>query len=132
MIGFIFGNLVTNKIDPRTYLASVSPDSIRMFLFNQSPLAGSLLLLALLTAAALASAALSFVLRNNDWLKNKARKTSESAQETIQSERVQNIIQNKYTRYVFLVVSAAALIILPRIWVATGIMCLAQWGFTLF
>lgn len=114
--GFIFGYLIANNIDPRSYLASVSPDSIRMFLFNQSPLMGSLLLLALMTGTALASAALSFTLRNNDWLKVNAHKTSASAQGIFQSERVQNIIHNKYAGYGFLTLSAAMLIILPRTW----------------
>ncbi len=87
-----------------------------MFLFDQSPLVGSLLLFALLTAAAVASAALSFFIRNNDWLKINARKTSESAQGFMRSERVTNVLQNKYARYGFWLVAAAALIILPRIW----------------
>ncbi len=77
VIGFIFGKLIENGIDPRTYLPSVSPDSVEMFLFNQSPLVGSLLLLVLITGVAVASAALSFTLRNNDWLKAKASKSSE-------------------------------------------------------
>ena len=54
VIGFIFGTLMSNHIDPRTYLPSVSPESIRMFLFNQTPLVGSLMLFALLTASGLA------------------------------------------------------------------------------
>jgi ABC-type branched-subunit amino acid transport system permease subunit len=116
VIGFVFGNLIAKNIDPRAYLASVSPDSVRMFLFNQSPLIGSLLVFVLIMVSALASAALSFFLRNSDWLKVKTRSTSESARGTIRSERVQNILQNKYTRYAFLVVSAVALIILPRVW----------------
>ena len=114
--GFIFGKLIENGIDPRTYLPSVSPDSVRMFLFNQSPLVGSLLLLVLITGAALASAALSFTLRNNDWLKAKSSKTSETVQGSIRSERVSNIVHNKYARYGFLIAFALALIILPRVW----------------
>ena len=50
-IGFIFGELIANKIDPRSYLPSVSPESVKMFLFNQSPLMGSLLLLVLITGS---------------------------------------------------------------------------------
>ena len=30
VIGFLFGELIANKIDPRTYLPSVSPESIRV------------------------------------------------------------------------------------------------------
>ncbi len=116
VIGFIFGELIANKIDPRTYLPSVSPESIQLFLFNQSPLTGSLMLFAVLTASGLAAAALFFFLRNNDSVKSSARKASESVWGTIRSERVSGIAQNKYTRYAALLAFAAILIILPRTW----------------
>ena len=116
VIGYIFGVAISNKIDPRGYLASVSPESVRMFLFNQSPLIGSLLLLILMVVSALAAAGLSFVFRNNDWLKNTARKTSDSAFCVLRSERVTSLVQNKYARDAAMAVLAAALIILPRTW----------------
>jgi ABC-type branched-subunit amino acid transport system permease subunit len=116
VIGFLFGELISNKIDPRTYLPSVSPESIKLFLFNQTPLTGSLMLFAVLTASGLAAAALSFFLRSNDRVKSSSRKASESVSGTIRSERVQNILQNKYTRYASLLAFAAILIILPRTW----------------
>ncbi len=116
VVGFIFGELIANKIDPRTYLPSVSPESIQLFLFNQSPLTGSLMLFAVLTASGLAAAALFFFLRNNDSVKSSARKASESVWGTIRSERVVGIAQNKYTRYAALLAFAAILIILPRTW----------------
>ncbi|RPJ23528.1 MAG: hypothetical protein EHM33_20665, partial [Chloroflexi bacterium] len=87
-----------------------------MFLFNQSPLVGSLLLFALLTASGLAAACLSFFLRNNDGLKSKARQASDSVWDTIRSERVSGIVQNQYSRTIFLLIAAAILIILPRTW----------------
>jgi ABC-type branched-subunit amino acid transport system permease subunit len=115
-IGFIFGTLIANKVDPRTYLPSVSPESIRMFLFNQTPLTGSLMLLALLAAAGLAGAAVAFFLRNNDRLKSGARNAYDSAWDVVQSERVASITQNKYSRTIFLLIAAAILLILPRTW----------------
>jgi ABC-type branched-subunit amino acid transport system permease subunit len=116
VIGLIFGTLNANRIDPRTYLPSVSPESIRMFLFNQSALTGSLILLVLLTASGLAGAALSFFLRNSEGLKSRARKASDSVLGTVRSERVSSIVNNPYSRYVFLFIVAALLIILPRMW----------------
>jgi ABC-type branched-subunit amino acid transport system permease subunit len=116
VIGFIFGTLNANKIDPRTYLPSVSPESIRMFLFNQSPLTGSLMQFALLTASGLAGAAVSFFLRNSARLKSSASKASDSVRDVIRSERVSGIVNNPYSRYVFLFIVAALLIILPRTW----------------
>jgi ABC-type branched-subunit amino acid transport system permease subunit len=115
-IGFIFGTLTANKIDPRTYLPSVSPESIRMFLFNQPPLTGSLMLIALLTVSGLAGAALAFFLRSNDRIKSGARKASNSVGDTLQSERVANITKNRYVRMAFLLLLAIILIALPRTW----------------
>jgi len=116
VIGFIFGTLSANRIDPRTYLPSVSPESIRMFLFNQNALTGSLMLLVLLTASGLAGAALSFFLRNSDRVKSGARKASDSVSGIVQSQRVSSVVNNPYSRYVFLFIVAAVLIVLPRTW----------------
>lgn len=116
VIGFLFGTLIANKIDPRTYLPAVSPESIRMFLFNQSPLTGSLMLFGLLTASGLAGAGLSFFLRNSERVKSNAQKVSTSILGAIQSERVTGVVRNPYFRYVALFMAAAILIILPRTW----------------
>jgi ABC-type branched-subunit amino acid transport system permease subunit len=114
--GFIFGTLTTNGIDPRTYLPSVSPESVKMFLFNQPPIIGSLLIFGLLAGSGLAAAALAFFLRNNDWLKTSTQRASDSVSGFIRSERLTNIAQNQYARYGFLLIFAAILIILPRTW----------------
>ena len=114
--GLIFGTLIANKIDPRTYLPSVSPESVKMFLFNQSPLVGSLILLVLMILSGLAGAVLSFFLRNSDRLKSGARKASNSIWDATQSGRVMSIKQNKYARVALLVLIAIHLIILPRTW----------------
>lgn len=116
VIGFIFGELNANRIDPRTYLPSVSPESIRLFLFEQSPLVGSLLLFALLTLSSLAAAALSYFLRNNEGVKANARKASGSVSGVFRSERVTRLVGNKYARYVSLLVVAIILVVLPRTW----------------
>jgi len=116
VIGFIFGTLIANKIDPRTYLPSVSPESIRMFIFNQSPLTGSILQFILLSLSGLAGAALSFFLRNNNSLKTGAGKAYTSVGQFFQSERVSSITKHKYSRPITLLIIAAILIILPRTW----------------
>lgn len=116
VIGFIFGTFIANRVDPRTYLPSVSPESVRMFLFNQSPLTGSLMLLGLLTISGLAGAALSFFLRNSERVRSGASKASGSVMGIFRSERVSKITNNPYSRYVFLFIAAALLIILPRTW----------------
>lgn len=115
-IGLVFGNLGVNNIDPRAYLPAVSPDAIKMYIFGLSPLVGSLLLFVLMTISSLASAALSFFLRNSEWLKGKSQNSIEFALGYFESEQAQNIIQNKYARYGFWAIIATALLILPRTW----------------
>lgn len=115
-IGLIFGTLLSNNIDARTYLPSVSPESIRMFLFNETPITGSLMLLALLSISGAAGSAVSFFLRNNDGLKSRARNAMDSVWNIARSERVTGITQNKYSRTIFLLIVAAILLILPRTW----------------
>lgn len=116
VIGFIFGTLNANAIDPRTYLPMVSPESTKLFLMNQSPLAGSLMLLGVLAVSGLVGAGLSFYLRTYDVMKNGTRKASESFRDVVRSERVAKVTSSPYARYGFWLLVAALLIILPRTW----------------
>jgi len=114
--GLIFGTLAASHIDVRTYLASVSPDSIRMFLFNLDPIPGSLAVTGLLTVSALAGAALALTLRTNMRVKSMFSSTKEALIKAKNSQQVVNITQSRYARFVFMGLIAAALIILPRTW----------------
>ncbi|MGE5463675.1 MAG: hypothetical protein ACM3PS_09980, partial [Syntrophothermus sp.] len=116
VIGIIFGTLLSNKIDPRTYLPSVSPESIRMFLFNQSALAGSQMLLILLTLSGLAGAALSFFVRHSDRVKSGGRKLSSSLSDAAHSKGVTAVTHNRYSRLALLLLIAILLLVLPRTW----------------
>jgi len=116
VIGLIFGMLNSNHIDPRPYLPSVSPESIRMFLFNQAPLTGSLILLTLQAASSWAGAVISFFLRSNHGLRSRVSTTSDSILNIHRSERVARILKNKTSRSIFLLIAAAILLILPRTW----------------
>jgi len=116
LIGFLFGGLNANKIDPRTYLPSVSPESIKMFLFEREPLTGSLMMFALLTLSALTGAVLSYFLRSNNGIKSGARAATDSVSGIIRSERMTRLFNNKYTRYVLVLIFAILLIIFPRVW----------------
>jgi len=116
VIGFLFGGLNSSKIDPRTYLPSISPESIKMFLFGQTSLVGSLMIFALLTFSALAGAALSYFLRSNNGLKSGTSAATNSISAVMRSERMTSLLQNKYARYVMMLVFAAILLILPRTW----------------
>ena len=87
-----------------------------MFLFNKTPIVGSLILFATITASGLAASVLAFFLRNNDGLKSNARKAWNSIVGVVHSERVSGITQNRYSRTISLLVIAILLIILPRTW----------------
>jgi len=116
VLGLIFGGLLANQIDPRAYLPAVSPDSIKMFLLNQSSLMGSVLLFALIAASVSASAGLAFFLRNSGWVENKSKQTFNALSGILPAERAASLSRNPYARYAFWALSAAALIILPRAW----------------
>lgn len=112
----IFGTLASRQIDVRTYLASVSPESIKLFLFNLGPIPGSLAIFSLLTASALGGAALAITMRTNARVKNLFFQLGEKVRTTAQSKRVTDLTHNKYTRYILIALAAAALLILPRTW----------------
>lgn len=113
---FFFGVLNVNQVDPRVYLAAVSPEAIKMFLFNQTPAAGSLLIFGLILLATLAGAAAAFGLRHNEGLKRSTREASEKLANLKYQPAVTRFTQNPYARYVIWLVIAVLLIILPRTW----------------
>jgi ABC-type branched-subunit amino acid transport system permease subunit len=115
-IGYLFGTLLQNGVDPRTYLPSVSPELIRMFIFDQAPLPGSLLILALMAASGIGSAVLVFNIRNSQWPKTAYYKVAQSTYDFASSEKVIRVTTNPYTRYAGLLALAIILIILPRTW----------------
>ena len=114
--GFIFGVVAANHIDVRAYLVSVSPESIALFTFNQSPLIGALCLLGVMTISSAASAMLAVSTRTNLKFKNWLNQTSSSIADSFHSQRVSDLARNKYVRYGLILLGALALIILPRIW----------------
>jgi hypothetical protein len=116
VVGFIFGTLNANGIDPRMYLPMVSPESTSLFLLNQSPLTGSLMLLGVLAVSGSVGAVLSFFLRTHDGIRSGARKASASFHDAVRSERVAKVTSSPYARYGFWLLVAALLIILPRTW----------------
>lgn len=112
--GFVFGTLLAKGIDVRTYLVSVAPETIKLFLFNSS--SGAVLLFGVLTGSSFTGALLASQLRGSLWLKNTARLAGNRAQGIVQSPALARFSQNRWARYTALAALAAALIILPRQW----------------
>ena len=116
LVGFIFGTLLANKIDVRAYLVSVSPESIKLFLFNQNALTGSLLLLASIYLSSLAGSVIAFTARNSSKYQNLLKKSGSSVQDLFHSPTIKKLTQNTWSRYGFMLLAALAMIILPRTW----------------
>ncbi len=116
VVALVFGMLAANKIDVRTYLVAISPESIKMYLFGQDAVTGSLLSLVLLTVSSVAGSALAVTLRTNAKVRGFFQKAAESYTNAIHSERAIKLRNNPSARYAFLALVAAALIILPRTW----------------
>jgi ABC-type branched-subunit amino acid transport system permease subunit len=114
--GFLFGSLAANHIDVRPYLASVSPDTISLFLFNLGSVPGSLVLFGMMTLATMAGSVLAVTLRTSIKFKTMLNKTSEAFQSKIQSPIVTTITHNKFAGYGMILLAAVAMIILPRTW----------------
>ena len=115
LTGFIFGSLKANGVDPRTYLVALSPDTIQLYLFNQTqPLTGALLLAGSLVGSALLGAGI--------WLAWRVRLAGLFIQVISrtaglsQSPAVKQVISSPWARYAAWAALAAALILLPRTW----------------
>ena len=116
IIGYIFGTFEASKIDVRSYLVSVSPESIRLFLYGQNPMIGISILLISMTLSSLIGSVLAHSMRTGTKYKAILQNTNASIQNVIHSPQITNLTQNKYTRSVLILLGAIALIILPRTW----------------
>ncbi|RPJ51822.1 MAG: hypothetical protein EHM21_01780 [Chloroflexi bacterium] len=111
-----YGWLLANKIDPRTYLAQVSPASMRIFLFGQSPATAFIYYLILMTVSALLGGLLAFGLRRATLgrrLRGWFQKTSAT---TSGLPVVKQLRRSPYTIYVVYLLVAILLFFLPRAW----------------
>lgn len=116
LIGFIFGSLAVNKIDVRSYLVSVSPESIKLFLYDQEPVVGSLLMLVSMVLSSLVGSTLACNMRTNGKYKTIVENASSSIMSLFHSPQINALAKNKFARNGLLILSALVMIILPRTW----------------
>lgn len=117
VIGMLFGSVAPAEMTVlRSYLVSVSPDSINLFLFGQGAVAGSLMVFGILFLSGISGALLSVITRNSDRLKNLLADGRTKSISFIGSPRVVAFSQNQYARYGMLLLAAILLIIIPRWW----------------
>lgn len=108
---FIFGSVDAAGTDMRTYLPQVSPNAIKLFLFNLSLPGGALLHLVVLTLAGLAGGLLSYFLRAVHFGQVVFGGISNAASAvTKQARRFPRIILIVY------ILIGVVLILMPRVW----------------
>lgn len=116
VLAFIFGSLLDKQIDVRKYLVSVSPESIKLFLFDQTTALGGVLEFILTVIAAyLGGYAYYFFTQNKNVLSFK-QSTSEKYQEVATSDSTKAFLANPIVKMVFFALIALALIFIPQNW----------------
>ncbi len=112
----IYGELLAQKIDPRAYLAMVSPDSMQIFLFKQSAGIAFIFHLLLMAATSLLGGLLAFGIRKAA-LGQKFRRWTESiSKRTSGQTLIGQLRRAPYTIYIVFALVAVILFFLPRTW----------------
>jgi ABC-type branched-subunit amino acid transport system permease subunit len=114
--GLIFGILIGSGTDIRTYLISLSPDTIRLFLFQLGVPAGPLALLAVLALSGLCGGLLGSWVRWSGAVKSAGGRMVGRVVSLTHSQRLAAWSQDRKVRLGALLVFALAMIFLPRIW----------------
>lgn len=108
-------NLLQTDTDVRRYLAALSPDSIKIFLLNLGGM-GSLVHLVLFTVMSILGSGLAIVFRSDSvtkgwqWINGLISKIKEKTNGAVPA------VVRKYGIYLFYLVAAAIVLILPKIW----------------
>jgi ABC-type branched-subunit amino acid transport system permease subunit len=116
VFSLIYGWLLAKNIDPRPYLAMVSPDSMQTFLFQQSPGIAFFLHLILMTVSSVLGGLLAFGLRKAS-LRQRLRAWFQKTSATIREQSlVKQLRRAPYTIYIIYLLIAIVLFFLPRAW----------------
>ena len=112
LFAWFMGDIYANGADLRNYLSALSPNVIKFYNFNQSPITGAIYNFLLLLGAALIGAFLESYFFTQQAVRNFPKKVGEF----FRSPVVTSTWSNPVTRYVLIVLGIGAAIILPRIW----------------
>lgn len=116
LLSLLFGALLINKVDVRTYLVSISPDSVKLFLFGQTPVLGGVYHLGIAVVTGLLGAFFAHFFRSNQTIRKLFSTASDSMTQLLGSSQVASAIHNPYVKIILYLVLAAILIIVPRYW----------------
>lgn len=115
-LALIFGGLAEQQIDVRKYLVSVSPASIKLFLFEQSPLMGGLLEFGLSVLSAVIGGMFYYLLNAVPNVTVARKNIGNNYLSLIESPKTKAILSDPKFKITVYLLIAAALIIIPRNW----------------
>ncbi len=116
VISVFFGTMLIIKVDIRNYLVNISPESTKLFLFDQTPVLGGAYHFGIALITSFAGAFLAHFTRTNQSLKNFIANSKRSVSDFSGSPKVVNTLNNQYFKIGSYLVLAALLIIIPRQW----------------
>lgn len=115
LFGYVMGTLYAGGADMRKYLAELSPEDVKFFIFNLEPSTGALALFGLLSVTGLAGGLLSRIFRSEG-----RRSISHGINNGLGSITRQSFIKrvwgNRWTRYFLLGLLLVVLALLPSQW----------------
>jgi branched-chain amino acid transport system permease protein len=114
--GWIYGWLIANEVDPRPYLSMVSPDSMKLFLFNLEVLPASLLHIAILTLSGLLGGLGSYYLQNISLRETSKTWISPISERLNRSPLFLKVFRSSISIYILFVLIAVLTFFLPRMW----------------
>jgi branched-chain amino acid transport system permease protein len=112
----IVGSFQAQGTDLRPYLSMVSPDAIRLFLFNQNAAVGAIAHFALFTLSGLAGSALAYGSRHMNWRKAMGSRFT-TLVESLRINLIVDLLRRyPYAVYVMYALLAVLMFFLPRVW----------------
>jgi len=116
VISVFFGTMLIIKVDIRNYLVNISPESTKLFLFDQTPVLGGAYHFGIALITSFAGAFLAHFTRTNQSLRNFIANSKRSVSDFSGSPKVVSTVNNQYFKIASYLVLAALLIIIPRQW----------------
>lgn len=112
----IYGWLLSNQVDPRVHLSMVSPDSMRMFLYNQPMIQAALIHLFVMLGSGIVGGLLSFYSRKLADRRKTKISGSRISDWIDHSPLIAKIFRSSYSIYILFAVVAILGFFLPRVW----------------
>lgn len=115
-VAAILGYVLSLGYDLRAYLAKLSPDVIRLFLFNMPASTGVLIHFGLYLVSSLLGALLSYALRHMTWHKNLSARFAKLTSNVTRVTIIEQFRRSPYAIYFVYALVAVVLFFLPRTW----------------